>query len=143
MTGRPTKLDDLTAKRILDAIAAGCSRTAAAEAARVGRATLMRWLRRGLEGEQPFRDFRDRMKKAEAEAESAMVAVIRSAAEGGTWQAAAWWLERRRPKTYALRRETRDVPSPLVIGGSGSTHAEDVAVLESLLAAARSQKGGA
>ncbi len=77
-TGRPTKLDDLTGKRVCDAIATGNTRRCAATAA----------------GE-----------KADAEAEARQVTVIVDAAQAGAWQAAAWWLERRRSDRWA-RRET-------------------------------------
>jgi hypothetical protein len=45
-------------------------------------------------------DFADAVQKAESDAEVRMVAEIAQAARGGTWQAAAWWLERRRPLDY-------------------------------------------
>ncbi len=140
MIGRPSKLDDLTAKRIVDAIAAGGSRAAAAEAARVHRSTLMTWLARGRNGEQPYRDFLDRVKKAEAEAELSMVAIVRTAATNGTWQAAAWWLERRRSRTYALRREARENARPAV-EMSGVTDADLLPLLENYVETIRSKKG--
>ncbi len=143
MSGRPTKLDDLSAKRIVDAIAAGGSRSAAAEAARVHRSTLMGWLARGREGDPAYFDFLDRVKKAEAEAENEMVAIVRKAAMSGTWQAAAWWLERRRPNAYALRREPRDGSKATdAIGGSAAMRPLDADVLESLLAAVKSNQKG-
>ena len=109
VVGRPTKLDDLRAKRIVDAIASGMSRTAAAASARVARATLMDWLARGRDGEQPYADFLDRVKAAEAEAESLMVACVRTAGlEPRHWQAAAWWLERARPADWAKREPSKD-----------------------------------
>lgn len=141
MSGRPTKLDDLSAKKIVDTIAAGGSRSAAAGAARVHRSTLMGWLARGRDGEPGYSDFLDRVKKAEAEAELAMVAVVRSAAVSGTWQAAAWWLERRRSTTYALRRDPRAGSKPDSSPLSGGTYAEQLSIAESVVSALRSRKG--
>ena len=88
--GRPISLDDLKAKRIVDAVAAGATRKAAAAAAGIDQATLCRWMARGLKGEEPFRKFRDSVKQAEGAAENNMIAVVVAAAENGTWQAAAW-----------------------------------------------------
>src|SRR5688572_1942763 len=105
--GRPTKLDDLRAKRIVDAIGKGLSRTAAAAKGGISRAALMDYLARGRDGEQPFADFLDRVKAAEAKAEEDMVACVRTAAlEPRHWQAAAWWLERSRPADWAKREPT-------------------------------------
>jgi hypothetical protein len=50
-----------------------------------------------------FAGFSDAIKKAESEAEVRMVAHVLKAATDGTWQAAAWWLERRRPTDYGRR----------------------------------------
>lgn len=47
--------------------------------------------------------FRSAVEKAEAEAEAAHITVIAKAASGGTWQASAWWLERRKHEDYAQR----------------------------------------
>lgn len=113
MTGRPTMLDDLRARRIFDAVEAGATRRAAAEAAGISRSTLQEWIARGKQGDMVYVDFADRIKKAEAVAENEMVGVVRDAAKKGTWQAAAWWLERRRPKTYALRRNDLKGIKPL------------------------------
>ncbi len=137
--GRPTLLDDLRAKRIVDAVAAGASRSAAAEAANVGRSTLMSWLARGREGEPGYADFLDRIKTAEAKAENEMVAAIRIAGlNPRTWQAAAWWLERCRPKRYATKRDRVEAPAHPAGVAAGS---DDVELLEGLLEAAKSRVG--
>ena len=47
--GRPTKLTTITTQAVLDVIAAGGTRTVAAEAAGISRGTLYGWLRRGTE----------------------------------------------------------------------------------------------
>jgi hypothetical protein len=71
------------------------------------------------------------------------------------WTAAAWWLERRRPKTYALRRDTARALPPMNPEQAREKYREltgrewgvndltDPDVLESLARAARSQKADA
>jgi hypothetical protein len=44
---------------------------------------------------EEFREFRESLTQAEAEAEVAAVARIQQAAQNGRWQASAWWLERK------------------------------------------------
>jgi transposase len=99
--GRPTKYSSQRVDRICAALTAGNTRRAAAVYGGIGENTFGDWMRR-------FRDFRDAIEKAEAEAEVRAVAQIAQAAQSGTWTAAAWWLERRRPDDYG-RRERLDV----------------------------------
>jgi hypothetical protein len=47
------------------------------------------------EEDRGFFEFCEAVKKAEAEAEAAAVVQIKTAASNGTWQAAAWFLERK------------------------------------------------
>ena len=63
--GRPTKLDDLTAKRIVDAVRAGHSYAAAARAGGIDEATLHRWIARGRDGEDLYRGFCERFDRAD------------------------------------------------------------------------------
>jgi hypothetical protein len=86
---RPGKLTPKVEAVILDALRRGNTRTAAFAAAGVARSKISVWLAR-------FGTFRDAVEKAEAEAEIKAVGNITDAADGGTWQASAWWLERRR-----------------------------------------------
>ena len=86
---RPTKLTPQAETVILDALRRGNTRTAAFAAAGVARSKISVWLAR-------FGTFRDAVEKAEAEAEVTAVGTITDAAASGTWQASAWWLERRR-----------------------------------------------
>jgi hypothetical protein len=53
-----------------------------------------------------FRDFWDAIKKAEAEAVFDRVQCIKAASDKGTWQAAAWWLERRYPDEFSSDKRT-------------------------------------
>ena len=113
--GRPkgtTKLElspDLQT-RIVTYIQAGAYVETSAAAAGICKDTFYDWLKRGAAGEEPFKCFSDAVEKAAAEAEVRDLAVIDKAARGGTWQAAAWKLERRNPKAWGRRivRETRD-----------------------------------
>jgi hypothetical protein len=93
---RPSKYTPATVKLVTDALAAGNTRKASAAYAGIGENTLGDWLRR-------FRDFRDAVEKAEAQAEVGHVARIAQAAQAGTWQASAWWLERRRAADWGRR----------------------------------------
>lgn len=100
----PKLLDELVSKRIVDAVRAGASRTAAAEAARVGRSTLHLWLQRGAAGDEPYATFTTRVREAEGELERELVEVVMSHA-AKSWQAAAFLLERKWQKRWAVRRE--------------------------------------
>jgi hypothetical protein len=53
--------------------------------------------------EEPYLLFWDNLKKSRADAIVRNVAHIQQAAQNGSWQAAAWWLERTVPQTYAKK----------------------------------------
>lgn len=86
--------------RIVELIANGCSYAESAAAVGIHRDTFRVW--RKIDPA-----FSAVIKKAEAEAVAKMVGTITKAAEK-TWQAAAWWLERKYPGRYA-KREPRAV----------------------------------
>jgi transcriptional regulator with XRE-family HTH domain len=137
--GRPSLFDDLRAKRAVDAVRQGLSRTAVAAKTGVSRATLMDWLARGRDGEAPYADFLDRVREAEAEAEAAMVAAVRTAAvDPKHWMAAAWWLERSRPADWA-KREPKQIDEA---ERAEAQEAPDVEVIRAVLSAAESRKAG-
>lgn len=93
---RNSKMSEARVLAALTALEHGCTRRAAAGAADVGHATFYRW----LEDET----FRDAVEKAEAKAEAAYTMSV-AAAVAKNWQAAAWWLERRRNEDYARREK--------------------------------------
>jgi hypothetical protein len=76
-------------KAILTSLQHGNTRRAACAAAGIHWDTFYQWLK-----DDPT--FSDAVAEKEAAAEIEAVSLIRNAAEGGAWQAAAWWLERRR-----------------------------------------------
>jgi len=85
---------------VLNALRVGNTRRASAAAAEVSKDTFYRW----LDGDATFRDA---VEKAEADAELRFIGVIAKAAPV-SWQAAAWWLERRHSEDYG-RHERVDL----------------------------------
>lgn len=96
MAGRRTKATDARIGAVLQALKTGNTRGAAAAYAEVDRSTFYRWM-------ETNPSFRDSVEKAEADAEVRFTAQVAKAATDGTWQAAAWWLERRRHEDFARR----------------------------------------
>lgn len=104
--GRPTKLNARVQKKICAALSAGNTRTAASGAAGVDPDTFFQWMRRGKGTEKDraqtplYVAFVEAVEKAEHSAEVDYLDVIKNAAGSGNWQAAAWWLERRKSGDY-------------------------------------------
>lgn len=57
-----------------------------------------------------YREFYEQTEQATAKAEGNYLGIIKDAAKSGTWQAAAWYLERRYPERWG-RRDYRDITS--------------------------------
>ena len=106
-------LDDPRVGRLIEALKAGNYLEHACDFAGIGKSTVYRWLDRGQQesenieqGMKPDRheaqylELWDAIKRARGEATIRNVAVINNAARGGTWQAAAWWLERTAPQQF-------------------------------------------
>lgn len=138
--GRETLLDDLRSKRICDALRAGHSYAAAAKAGGIDESTLHRWRQLGRDGHARYREFCERVEKADQEAEDRCVQVLRNALDGLDLKLAtdtAWrWLERRRPAEWSPKRTESTNEAAEAIDG------DQVRILESALAAARSRKVG-
>ena len=80
---------------ILAALRVGNTRRAAAAAAEIHPDTFYTWL------VDP--SFSEAVQKAEADAEQRFLGNVAKAAQAGNWQAAAWWLERRKHEDYRRR----------------------------------------
>ena len=91
--GRRSKLNPQVVVKAAELVALGLTYAQTADALGVGRTTFHRWRKEN-------ETFRDALKKAEAEGVAAMLGVIR-VASGKSWQAAAWFLERRHPAQWA------------------------------------------
>jgi Tfp pilus assembly protein FimT len=57
------------------------------------------------EAESDFLEFFNAVEKAKAEAVSRNVAIIQKSAHSGTWQAAAWWLERTQQQIFGRKQQ--------------------------------------
>jgi hypothetical protein len=107
-TGRPTKLDDIKAQRIIEAIKRGSSRACAAGLVSVGVSTLYGWMAANPE-------FRERVRAADAQAEEQVVSALFSRATDKTRphsEAIKFWLKTRRARTWA-----RDAGEPRSAAG--------------------------
>lgn len=140
--GRPTKLNANVQRLIVSAIAKGNTREVAAAAAGIGRTTLFTWLAAGEKAKSgQYRDFLDALKKAEAGAVVGMVGIVRNAA-ANSWQAAAWWLERRHPDEWGRKDRVEigyliEREAELLAAETGLTKEEIVAETERILAGGR------
>ena len=102
--GRPSKFNDDRKKRIIEATRVGSSRTISAAYAGIPLRTLQAWMSRGRRDEDQDSEYAQFVRDVDlAEAQGAIkaLALIQSAAMNGSWQAAAWLLERR----HGYRRE--------------------------------------
>lgn len=96
--GCPSKRTPERRKKILDLLREGNTKKTAFTLAGISSDTFARWRN---DDEQ----FALECQQAEEEAVARHVGIVYSAANK-TWQAAAWWLERRRPEDFKLRSET-------------------------------------
>lgn len=104
--GRRSRLNPALVDQLCALLRAGNFIEAACGAVGLGVTTFHRWMR---EAEEPdasdeLRQFRLAVKRARAEAEVEALRHIQAAAARGTWQAAAWFLERSYPERWGRRR---------------------------------------
>jgi transposase len=112
-TGRPTKFTPEVREIILDAIEAGNYFSVACSIAGVDFSTFSRWMKRGRSKapeDAEFCAFRKAVKRAEAHGEAKQLGHVTTAAES-TWQAAAWYLERKYPKRWSRPQTTPPKPA--------------------------------
>jgi hypothetical protein len=134
-TGRPTKLDDVKARRVLDAIKSGSSRACAAGLVGVAVSTLYAWMAANPE-------FLERVRVADAHAERQVVDALFALATDKTrphFEAIKFWLKTRRAKTWREQPPERPAAPPEL---SDRSEEELVAAVEAWLAQ-RKQGAGA
>ncbi|HEY7825101.1 MAG TPA: transposase [Acidimicrobiia bacterium] len=111
MARKRITLDDPKVDRLLNALKAGHFVQEACQYAPISEQTYYRWLREGkaldaraeagdelTAEEQGIRELCEAIKVAEVSGQNAALDKIRDAINSGTWQAAAWFLERRNKK---------------------------------------------
>jgi transposase-like protein len=115
MTGMAhTKLTPERQSRIVEALAQGNYIETAARYSGISSQGFYKWMSRGNEerqrvqdGEKPkesetmYVEFVEAVEKARSQAEMRNVGLIQKAAVDGTWQAAAWFLERSYPRRWS------------------------------------------
>lgn len=116
--GRHTLLTPDLQEKIVELIRLGNYAEDAAGASGISRSTFFGWIVRGRAeqerlraypntpvraDEKPFLEFLNAVEKARDEATARNVAIIQREASKGTWQAAAWWLERTRQHTFGRK----------------------------------------
>jgi len=109
-------LSDEKLKVLIASLKNGAYVETACSYAGIGTSSVYRWLERGrVEDERlqngeapnpeetPYWEIWDAIEKARSEATLRNLTLIQTAAQSGSWQAAAWYLERTSPKLYARR----------------------------------------
>ena len=134
---RRSKLTPETQQAIINALGSGNWLETAAHYAGISTATLYNWLDRGrLErdkiedsadpdpNENVYVEFLEAVEKSRSQAQVRAVGLIQKAAIDGTWQAAAWFLERSDPQRWGRYGRVE------VTGANGGAVAVDVSNLE-------------
>jgi hypothetical protein len=98
---RPTKCTPAVTRTVAKALAEGNPQWVAGMIAGICADAFGEWMTRGARGEEPFAAFHREIERAKAAAIARKVSHIEKAARNGSWQAAAWSLERRAPKDFA------------------------------------------
>lgn len=99
-------------EKIIEGILSGNSRTVSFTLSGCNPDTIFAWLKTardekasGVILHPEYAVLLEDIEYAEAMVESEKVKIVKAAADSGTWQAAAWWLERRKPKEWGRDRE--------------------------------------
>ena len=104
MIGRPSKLTDILVKEICEYIATGNTFERACRLSNISESIFYDWKAKGEKEKQgKYLDFLEAVKKAEEEFKKTNIDIILNAAKDGTWQAAAWLLERKHPEEFGRR----------------------------------------
>lgn len=101
--GRPAVITEDKKMEIIAVLSTGGSRNMAADYVSVGRTTLHDLIERDD-------DFSDQVKKAESESKFQHIKNISNAADGGAWQASAWYLERKEPGEFGRNKIEQKEP---------------------------------
>lgn len=116
--GRPSKLTDELTDQLADIFRGGqTSIESACALVGIRRSTYHDWMNKNP-------DFSDKIEKARAEAVQGYLEVIKQAAHNGTWQAAAWWLERVLPNQYGRKTTVETITTDAFMAKVAELEAE-------------------
>lgn len=124
LAGRPTKYNEKMRDALVNWIRAGNTYTDACRMEGIAYETFLQWQRK-------YPEFVEALEKADALCKATRIATILAASQE-SWQAAAWWLERRFKDDYALKT-VHDVNLPITEGVGNALQ-----VVSALVEAARS-----
>ena len=117
--GRKTKCTAKTIARVAEGMRIGMTVELAAQYGGISKDTFYRWLKLANDptADKVFSDFSDAIKAAEADNAARCLLVIDDAANDGSWQAAAWMLERRHKyqRQAAVQVETTAEPQMEIV----------------------------
>lgn len=107
--GRPSKFTPAVREKIVQALRGGAHRSTAAQFGGVSHTTLRNWMLLAESPDAPpeYVEFAEEVQKAEADAEIIRLARLNKAGADGSWQADAWWLERKNPEKWGKKDRTQ------------------------------------
>ena len=101
-----TKFNNETCHKIIQALEAGNYRKTAAALAGVSESTFYSWIDKAKQRKTgKYVEFLESVKKAEEKAKAYHLQQIRKASENGSWQASAWYLERKHPNEWGRKQQ--------------------------------------
>ena len=143
-TGRPTRCTRDLIKKITPLISNGNFASTACRVAGISEAAFYNWQARGRKDREEgratiFVEFAEAIERADAEGEARNVLLIQQAAGAGTWQAAAWNLERKYPEKWGRNRLEVTGPNdgPVQVEHSGTVELTAEQVVLGFLASRR------
>lgn len=144
MPHRPKPNDPAILKLVAEGARVGLTFELIAKHSGIHIATLYKWAKQGREGSELHQPFAAALDNNESRGAVACMARIHKAAAGGTWQAAAWIMERRHG--FTVQRANMPDLSDEDGGAVDPWHVIDMAIaaapheIEARLAAARAKK---
>ena len=103
--GRPTKLTPELQADLVRALASGAYIEAACQYVGIAPQTYYGWIAKAKadDSEPEYLEFMEAVEKARSAVTLRMAGRVLAAADDGSWQAGAWWLERSHPDQYGRR----------------------------------------
>jgi len=105
--GRPTSYTEEKHKIIVNVLSTGAQIKTAAAMAGIQPSTIWLWNKKGKTGKNKYNKFSIDIEKSIKSVEVVSLNAIRKAIDKGTWQAAAWMLERKFPEQWARTENYR------------------------------------